>query len=166
MTPRYAASTTVTPDRSRAEIERTLRRYGADQFIYGWEQAREQGCRQTNALIGFRINSYQIRISLQLPDPDAFAQTPRTGKTRSKLAASKAYDQAERQAWRALLLVIKAKLEAAEAGITTIEEQFLSDIVLPDNTTLGQRLIPQLQTTVKSGNLPPMLPNAAGPAHT
>lgn len=32
----YASQTTVSPDRSRAEIERTLSRYGATGFMYGW----------------------------------------------------------------------------------------------------------------------------------
>ena len=31
----YAQQTQVSTDKSRAEIERTLQRYGADQFMYG-----------------------------------------------------------------------------------------------------------------------------------
>ena len=150
MTQRYANTTTVSPDRSKAEIENLLRRYGADQFIYGW--------REQQALIGFSIRGFQIRISLPLPDPEGFNHTPAKGQRRSDSAAAKAYQQAERQAWRALVLVIKAKLEAAEAGITTIEEQFLADMVLPDNTTLSQRLLPELRQSIDSGKLPPMLP--------
>jgi hypothetical protein len=34
---RYAAETTVASDRSRAEIERILERYGASSFMYGWQ---------------------------------------------------------------------------------------------------------------------------------
>jgi hypothetical protein len=45
----YAANTAVGEDRSKAEIERTLRRYGADQFVSGWEK---QG-----AVIMFRMKS-------------------------------------------------------------------------------------------------------------
>jgi hypothetical protein len=37
---RYASNTDVPSDRSRAEIERTLVRYGADEFMYG-TRARE-----------------------------------------------------------------------------------------------------------------------------
>lgn len=37
---RYAETTTVTSDASRGEIERTLTRYGADGFMYGWDQSR------------------------------------------------------------------------------------------------------------------------------
>ena len=36
---RYAANTEVGSERSRAEIERTLTRYGATSFMYGWDQA-------------------------------------------------------------------------------------------------------------------------------
>ena len=33
MTQRYASRTTVTVERSKAEVEHILRRYGADQFL-------------------------------------------------------------------------------------------------------------------------------------
>ena len=49
-----------------------------------------------------------------------------------------AWEQACRQRWRALLLIIRAKLEAAEAGISTLETEFLANIVLPDGRTAGQ----------------------------
>lgn len=31
----YAENTSVSSEKSRAEIERTLQKYGADQFMYG-----------------------------------------------------------------------------------------------------------------------------------
>ena len=40
MTQRYASRTTVTVERSKAEVEHILRRYGADQFLHGWEPGR------------------------------------------------------------------------------------------------------------------------------
>ena len=152
MNQRYAAKTGVSPDKSKMEIESTLRRYGADQFMYGWEPSR--------AFIGFRLKGYQIRISLPLPDPKDFAFTPAKGNRRSEEATTKAYEQGERAAWRALLLVIKAKLEAAEAGITTIQDQFLPDMVLPDNTTVAEKIMPDIRKAMDSGKLPPMLPEA------
>lgn len=42
----YAQGTEVPADRSRAEIERMLIRFGADQFVSGWERDRV-------AMIGF-----------------------------------------------------------------------------------------------------------------
>jgi hypothetical protein len=38
----FAEKTTVSSDKSRAEIERTLSRYGASSFMYGWNQAHAQ----------------------------------------------------------------------------------------------------------------------------
>ena len=37
---RYATDTRVSVERSKAEIEAILARYGADQFMYGWEAVK------------------------------------------------------------------------------------------------------------------------------
>ena len=74
-----------------------------------------------------------------------------------------AYDQACRQRWRALLLVIKAKLEAVTAGISTIETEFLANIVLPDNTTAGEWMLPQIDRAYRTDEMPPLLPAAGSP---
>ena len=150
---RYAAKTTVSSDKSRSEIESTLRRYGADQFLYGWEDG--------NAVVAFRVRGLHIRMNLPLPRMDEFRFTE-TGRERTRDSQLKACEQAERQAWRAFLLVIKAKLEAVEAGITTLEEEFLANMVLPDNSTIAEVLIPRLQEAVTTGKLPPMLPTGRG----
>ena len=55
---------------------------------------------------------------------------------------------------RALLLVIKAKLEAVTAGISTIETEFLANIVLPDNTTAGEWMLPQIDRAYCTGEMP------------
>lgn len=34
----YASDTSVPVDRSKAEIERILERYGASAFMYGWDK--------------------------------------------------------------------------------------------------------------------------------
>ena len=64
MTQRYASKTTVSSDRSKAEIEGILRRYGADQFMQGWEASL--------GVVGFRINGFQVRMLLPLPNPEDF----------------------------------------------------------------------------------------------
>lgn len=151
--PRYAANTEVPSDRSRAEIERTLRRYGASAFAYGWEGNRAQ--------IGFKLADRQIKFVLPLPDPEAeeFVLTP-TGRERSEKAAEDAYEQAVRQRWRALALVIKAKLEAVEAGISTVEREFLDAIMLPDGRTVGDWLGPQLGAVYARETMPALLPGS------
>ena len=109
--PTYASQTSVPSDKSRAEIERTLARYGASSFMYGWDQTR--------AVIAFEMNGRRLKFILPMPERDSreFTHTPAKNQRRSAAAAEAAYDQAVRQRWRALALVIKAKLEAVEAVV-------------------------------------------------
>ena len=148
----YAKDTSVSTDKSRSEIERTLQRYGADQFMYGWDRDK--------ALVGFRMIDRQIRFILPMPDKNnrEFVKTP-TGKARSEQLAYQEWEQACRQRWRALALVIKAKLEAVEAGISIFEDEFMANIVLPGGGTVSQFMLPQITAAYDSGAIPKMLPD-------
>lgn len=150
MTNRYASDTTVPIANSKAEIERTIGRYGADAFALTWEVER--------STIGFRIHGRLIRIELHLPAPNdpQFTRTE-TGRARVETARREAYEQACRQQWRALLLVIKAKLEAVESGISTVEREFLADTVLPNGQTVGQWAAPQIGRAYELGQMPPLM---------
>lgn len=148
--PTYANQTTVTSEKSRAEIERTLTRYGATSFMYGWTE--------NHAVIAFEMNGRRLKFELPMPRRDEFRYTPAKRQRRSDSAAEKAYDQAVRQRWRALALVIKAKLEAVESGISVFEEEFLANIVLPNGTTVGQFMVPQIAAVYETGSMPPLLP--------
>jgi len=147
---KYAEKTTVSSERSRGELERIIARYGADQFAYGW--------REKNAVVFFRMNGLSIRFSIVMPDKNEFSRTPGGRRSRNRDNQHKAWDQACRQRWRALALVVKAKLEAVESGITTFEEEFLSHILLPNQSTVGEFMVPQVQQAYRSGNMPKMLP--------
>lgn len=148
---KYAANTDVSSDRSRAEIERTLERYGARQFMYGWDQ----DC----AVVGFVLNDREIRFVLPLPDRDStdFTRTP-TGRPRAATQARAEYEQAVRQRWRSLALVIKAKLEAVESGIVTFDAEFLAHIVLPDGRTVADNVVPRVQQAYRDHEMPSLLP--------
>jgi hypothetical protein len=152
MSSRYAEKTDVTTDRSRAEIERVLRRYGATQFMYGWDTDR--------AVIGFAAHGRQVRFVLDLPDPgDAeFTQTE-TGRPRSESAARGAYDTAVRQRWRVLALVVKAKMEAVESGLVAFEDEFLAHIVLPGGVTVGDTVRARVAEAYDTGEVPALMPN-------
>lgn len=152
---RYASETTVTPEKSRMEIETLLRRYGADQFAYGWSPSGAQ--------VGFRYAGRMIRFDLPPPDSKEVLLTP-SGRPRKQAAAEKALEQAERQRWRALALVIKAKLEAVESGITTFEAEFLAHTVLPDGSTVGSWAEAQLGPAIQAGRMPRALLEAGGPS--
>jgi hypothetical protein len=150
MAPRYAADTSVSPEKSRNEIEQTLRRYGATSFAYGWEG--------TNAMIAFEANDRRIRFVLPLPSQTdkRFTQSP-TGRKRSVPQSMAAWDQACRSSWRALALVIKAKLEAVEVGIVSFEDEFAANILLPNGMSVGDWLRPQIQRAYELDAMPPML---------
>ena len=148
---RFAANTSVSVEKSRAEIEKLLQRYGASQFVSGWDES----C----ARIGFVIRSRAIRFDLPLPDRHSreFTHTPARGNRRSVIEAEKAWEQACRSRWRALALVIKAKLEAAEVGISTIEQEFLAWTVLPGGSTVAEQLEPQITAAIEGGHAPRLL---------
>lgn len=152
---RYASNTDVTASRSRDEIERTLERYGADQFLYGWQD--------NAAVVGFRMNGRNIKFILPLPAKDEQRFTHHSRGLRTADAALKEWEQATRQRWRALALVIKAKLEAVESGIAIFEDEFMANIVLPGGETVGQFMRPQIAEAYRIGAPPKMLPMLPAP---
>lgn len=154
MTGRYASTTEVPADRSRAEIEKTLIRYGATSFAYGWEG--------NLVTIGFRMRERMVKFVLPMPDPDGdeFHVTS-TGRERTAKAAKDSYDQEVRRRWRALLLVIRAKLEAVESQISDFESEFLAAILLPDGRTYGQFAQPQIAHVYRTAEMPSLLPGTS-----
>lgn len=159
---RYASQTEVSTDRSLAEIQATVRRYGATGFMTGWEH----GEGQHRAMVQFKAADRFVRFILPLPDPHAkeFTLTPAGKRQRDEAGRVAAWEQACRQRWRALALAIKAKLEAVEAGIATFEEEFLAHIVLPDGSTVGGHVLPRVQRAYVDGAMPKLLPEWSGDA--
>lgn len=102
------------------------------------------------------MSGQPLQIMLVMPSIDDFARTPRNAR-RTADAQRSAWEQACRQCWRALLLIILAKLEAVESGITTLESESLANIVLPGGGTVGQWLAPQVDEAYASVRIPPML---------
>lgn len=128
---RYAQYTKVPVSRSRSEIEDTLKRFGASQFAYG-----DNG---EYAIVGFSAEGRQVKFYLPIADLS---------------------EQEIRQRWRALAMVIKAKLASVEDGIEEFEDAFMAHIVLPDGQRVGDWMRPQLETSYTAGDMPPLL---AGP---
>jgi len=149
---KYAENTTVSSGESRIEIENTLTRYGASGFMYGWQDNR--------AIIVFTMQGKQVKFLLHMPDQNdrEFTHTPSRGTLRSDDQRAAEYEKAVRQRWRALALVIKAKLEAVESGITIFENEFLAHIVLPNGQTTGDYVLPQIEEAYSKGRMPDMLP--------
>lgn len=129
----YAATTEVPVSRSRAEIEALLERHKAKQ--YGTAVDYEL----LAARVQFRLHDRIVRFVIKLPD-------------RQKTSGRK-FEQLERQRWRALLLVLKAKLESVESQIETFEHAFLSQIVMPNDQTVGEIITPGIATAYKTGRM-------------
>lgn len=145
----YASGTSVSVERTKSEIELTLRRYGATQFVSGWDS--DQG----RAYVGFHVSERTIKFVLTLPrsDDPLATHTPQ-GRLRCDTDAQRHWEQMVKQKWRALLLVIKAKLESVNGGIETIEEAFMPQIVLPGGGTMGEWAAKAIPQAYASGKMP------------
>lgn len=136
----YAEQTSVPVDRSQGEIRKILSKYEATGFAFG-----EQG---PLSIVMFEMACRRIKFILPMPEK------PRANAYQSDI---KKYEQKCRSRWRCLVLVIKAKLEAVESGITTLEEEFLAHIVLPNGRTAGEVMIPQIAQSYEDRKMPPLL---------
>lgn len=137
---KYANNTTVSADRSKAEIERTLIRYGVDEFMYGRSRA--------GAGIAFTFKGRTVKLNVPLPKRDDF---------RPNKAGEMAWEKECRRLWRVLLLWIKANLEVVESGLITFEDIFLAQTCLPDGTTVGQSIQDKISLMVTSDRMQKLL---------
>lgn len=152
----YASATSVPVERSKAEIERLLSKHNASRFMHGWDDQK--------AVIQFEMNERMIRITVPTPPADDPMFVPKRrkwvqgrGYEKRDETSRRLRDQELRRRWRALLLVIKAKLEAVESGIVTFEEEWLAHFVMPGGRTVGQLAIPEIVKAYESGKAPKLL---------
>jgi hypothetical protein len=122
--------------RSRYELERILGRYGASDFAFVEADAR--------ASIQFAMHGRYVQLALPLPDPSGalFTHTP-SGRPRAIVAQERAYEQALREHWRALVLAVRGKLQSVESGISTFEEEFKGFLVPQFHEENGKRRAPK-----------------------
>lgn len=135
----YARRTTVAPDRTRLEIEAELRKRGATAFGYNWAGHE--------AVLAFTLNGLAVRMALALPDEwdKQFTHTPGRGLERTEDQRVEVFEAEVRRRWRALGLVVKAKLVAVDEGITSLEHEFLADVVLADGQTVAEQVRPAIE---------------------
>jgi hypothetical protein len=148
---KYASETSVSVERSKAEIERLLQRYGAREFAHGW--------RTDKAVIQFSMQSRCVRFVLPLPDKADFAKTPSGRRMRNDADTLRAWEQGCRQRWRALALCIKAKLESVESGIETFDDAFLGQVVMPSGKTISEEITPMIERAYATGKMPALMLN-------
>lgn len=139
----YAETTSVPFDKSIAEIITTIKRHGAGQI------GQFEG--EDSFAIQFTIADRLIRFRLPLP---ALSDVPTHNGRNQQLTCDQRLtrlDQLRRSRGRALLLVIRAKLESVESGIETIEQAFLANVVMADGATVWDRVSGPIALEYKSG---------------
>ena len=139
----YAANTSVPIGRSQEEIKSILTKYQATSFMFG--EAME------SAMIAFELRGRRIKF---------VRPTLIHGKAKNSKNMYMSKDQVgkeNRRRWRCLVIAIKAKLECVESGITTLEQEFMAQIVLPDGQTVHQAIHQQIAESYKTQQMPPLL---------
>lgn len=125
---RYAEKTTVPIERSKASIEKALNQYGATAI----GQMEFKG----KYTLMFELLSRRVRMEINLPKDDA---------------------QECRRLFRVLLLKIKARLECINDGDSTLSEEFMPYIMLPDGQTVGQQVTNGINKAYLEGKTPQFL---------
>jgi hypothetical protein len=149
----YASETTVPVFRSQQEIQEIIGRYGASSFMFGMKGSQ--------AMIGFEAGGRQIKMVINMPGRDVFRRDKR-GNARTDKQMDTCMAQGERQRWRALVLIVKAKLEAVASGVATFEQEFLPYMVLPGGKTVHEELAPRLAAWYQKGEVPKLLLTSGG----
>lgn len=150
MARRYAEDTDVAVSKSKTELESLLRKQGATAYGYA-----EQG---GVTAIQFELHGRRYLFRLEMPAPDAREVTHKGGYRRTPAQQQAAWEQIERQRWRALILIVKAKLESIAQGVETPEQAFMAQLMLPDGHTVGEWVSPQVEQIYESNLMPSLLP--------
>ena len=127
----YANRTRVPTEKTRLEIEQLVKKFGAKGFASGWHEG--------TARVQFFAHGRHVRFTVTT------ASDTREG----------------REKWRALLLLVKAKLVAVDAKIATFEEAFVGDVVLPETgKTVWESVREPLKLAYEQNRHIPLLPGA------
>lgn len=134
----FAAETKVPISRTQEEIRKLIveKHRGSH---YGMMEEPNQ------VHVVFRLVERNIRFTLPMP---ARPQRPAEIARHEKLLRSR---------WRALLLVIKAKLESVESKIETFEEAFFAHVVMPGGETVYEQLKEPLRLRYQDNSNIPLL---------
>ena len=125
----YVRGASVSCAASQAEIRDMLTAAGADNLRF----VSVHG----NAGITFSSAGHRFRFVLPVPATVPGTPDPDRGP-RPEDSESKALQDAARHRWRQLSLLIRAKLDAVDAGIVTFDEEFLAYVVMPGGGTVFQ----------------------------
>lgn len=142
----YAETTKVPLEQSIAEIIGMVRRAGAERL--GQYQERDR------YVVMFTLGDRQMKFTVPLV---VEYTGPRQAGNGVVIDPAKWIDQKNRQKGRALMLVIKAKLESVESGVETFEEAFLANIVIHSGQTVYESIREPLALQYTEGKVGPLM---------
>jgi hypothetical protein len=147
----YAENTTVPVEKSMGEIVALVKKAGAVRI----GQLEDVGALS----VQFFMTDRMLRFRVPVPTLDDIAKNDSKHRYIDIPLAvrQKKVEAARRQRARALLLVIKAKLESVESGVETFDEAFLPNIVMSDGATVWERVGGTLALEYQSGKPMPFL---------
>lgn len=139
----YAENTAVPVEKSMGEIVGMVKRAGAERI------AQMEDTDQI--AIEFYLKNRRLRFRVNFPTIDQMPKKDGRGSFLTDRQRADRAQGAKRQRARALLLVIKAKLESVESGVESFDEAFLPNVVMPDNKTVWERIREPMMLECQTG---------------
>lgn len=150
---RYAEGTTVPVESSMREVQALLKGWGVRDFLMGHEGGRD--------VLAFKYDGRVVRLEIRRPNPDDFRRTPggviRYSLKDREVAAEKEY----MRRWRALILLLKAKIEAIRDDVSDFNTEFGMWVQLPDGRTVAETVAEDVDTFYSTGRIAPLLPGGS-----
>lgn len=155
----FAEKTEVSAEKTLAEIMTVIRSNEGGQIAQFDDVDR--------FIIAFTMASRQVRFTVRFapPSDDKFARVKvnasatREATHDERLAR---WEQHRRQRMRALLLVIRAKLESVASQVETFEEAFLANVVTATGDTVFDRIKGQIAVEYETGKIAPLMLTGPG----
>lgn len=150
----YAAATKVSPERTRAEIETLLGKHGASRRQLGVDEDLNL------ARIEFVMHGRSYRLDVPLPKaelkdgqrkPDGWSRMNEAQRERCLRDRANAESGAR---WRSILLMLKAKLELVRLGVSSVEREFLADMLLANGKTMHLAVAEAIKRGLDTGKAP------------
>lgn len=139
----YAEKTEVPVEKSISEIITLIKKAGAQRILQFEEPER--------FVIQFELADRMIKFAVKLPSIAALPTLDHRGYQLTNVQRIAKRDQRHRQRARALLLVIKAKLESVDSEVETFEQAFLANIVMGDGATVYERIAEPIALEYQTG---------------
>jgi hypothetical protein len=152
----FAENTTVPVEKSIAEIISLVKRAGAERIAQFDEPER--------FTVQFTMRERMVRFRVAIPSMESMDLRDGRGRQLTRQQRIDRAAQAARQRARALLLVIKAKLESVASKVETFEQAFLSNVVMSDGATVYERIAEPIAEEYATGGTSMLLLGGPGGA--